>query len=210
MKKLFVTLSIGLFSLVNVALAHSPKETYALLEIKNEKLSVTLDLPWSLNNALKENNPHILDDIDEELFIEFAKAYITSNFEVRKGGELVRPTNLEILEGDHFHNARINIEFPCDELQGLSIKNTLLFNINTNQRNYHEVKIGNTRPINYITFQELQSFEIKPKSQTAGVISITIFSAASLALFSLLFIFFRKKKVLFSNPKGNSYSVSLF
>ncbi|MDW7690388.1 hypothetical protein R9C00_23490 [Flammeovirgaceae bacterium SG7u.111] len=207
MKKTVIILVIGLLSFINIALAHSPKETYATLEIKNSNLIVTLDVPWSINNALREGNPYIKDDIDEDVFIEFAKTYLILNFEVRKEEELVRPTNIEILEGDHFHNARISIEFPCSELAGLSIKNTLLFNLNPNQRNYHKVKITDATPKNYITFQELPTFQIKGKSQMAGIAPITIGSIATLALISIFFLIVRNRKIRIMKIQDSSYSV---
>ena len=150
---------ISLLCLVmTVGYAHEADEAFFKLTQKEVTVEIEAEFPWSLRNALIAFDPSLATAKDKSAFENAFIAYLKANLILKNGNgktfEFIGFT--EIKNNGHSHQNTYVITYKGSDLQ--SVYNTLLFNINAEQENYHTLFVG-TKQQAFVTTKGQEYFE---------------------------------------------------
>ncbi|MFK5974074.1 MAG: hypothetical protein QM485_12455 [Flavobacteriaceae bacterium] len=150
---------ISLLCLVmTMGYAHEADEAFFKLTQKEATVEIEAEFPWSLRNALIAFDPSLATAKDKSAFENAFIAYLKANLILKnKDGrafEFVAFT--EIRNNGRSRQNTYVIAYKGSDLQ--SVYNTLLFNINAEQKNYHSLLIGSKQQA-FVTTKEQEYFE---------------------------------------------------
>lgn len=148
--------------------AHNPSETYTDLTYKNGQLTITMELPWSIAAAVKKANPN-LGQVSNNAFLDLAVHYIKNHFKVIKDGESIPIEGPVKVPEEFSHSATLIFSCPVQQLEGLRIENTIMFNFSTKEKNYHRVIFADGSSHKFVTSPTARSFIISDKTEEAGL-----------------------------------------
>ncbi len=154
--------------------AHSPSESHSTLEIKEQQLVVQIELPWSFVNAVKQAFPIAGSLKTKNEFMPYVHKYLDQNFTIRKEGEEVSIANIKEQAGAHSHSSVMVLTFEVASSDQLAIENTIMFNLNSEQKNYHKILNTDSSDWMYLTKQEQASFVIGNHENKVAGISTTM------------------------------------
>ena len=153
LKILILLMSSNLFN----SYAHDSKEAFFTIEKKEGVIHFNAEFPWSIRNALLTFKPE-LENLDDE--IEFDNAfyeYLNSSVILKdENQKILKLTSVkEVLSHGHSHQTNYTLIFEEGNLT--EVTNTLMFNINKNQNNYH-ILTSEKGEIKFVTNQENPKF----------------------------------------------------
>ncbi len=171
-----------LLMLTSAVLAHNPSKTYMTMKAQNGQLQVQLELPWSITEAVKKEFPEIGDNTSKEEFMEFVFEYVVRNFKISKNGIEYQIIKSEFLPGDHSHSTTLELSFPLKTIKGTQIINTLMFNLNEKQKNYHTIILQDDTEFSFISTKKYPQFFVTENAINKGK------NNSLLLIFSLMFV----------------------
>ena len=135
-----VLIILGLIFLLNQILAHSPNEVSFSIYEKDTFILVDAEFPWSLRNAVfmfdsTLNKESTFQDIQNSLFLYIQVNLILTD-EAGEKLELLKVTD----QKGQSHHEEYQITFEKRPIQ--KIRNTLLFNFSSKQKNFHLLEIN--------------------------------------------------------------------
>ena len=183
-KKALLGLSYLVFP---TSFAHDTQEAFLNIEVSKESVHVKSEFPWTIRKALFKfdstlDNSTNTDDIQTS-FIR----YVQSNL-ILTDYEGIQLELLKVYQAEnagHSHQTNYNFIYKGEELH--KVTNTLLFNINDNQKNYHSLS-----KTNFTTIQKRPSFILNVSDKIN-------YYWLLLPLFSLLALLIVKLKSIFLN-----------
>ena len=132
-------------------LAHRPSESHTKIQLEKGKLTALLELPWSIAEALKKDHPTLEAGASRQAFMQGLHSYVERNFEITYQKEKLLLEGFEHLAGEHEHSAVLELTYSVDQLEGVHIRNTLMFNLNARQKNYHKVFLATGEELQFTT-----------------------------------------------------------
>lgn len=180
-------------SFINYGFAHDTNKCFFKIIQESGVIKVEAEFPWTMRNAVLEEFPELTNSKSQEDFDTALFNYIKSNFIVKNEGE-----NLELISVNNApnngHSHQNNFVFVFDGNQFNSISNTIMFNINTKQTNYHEILINN-EIFEYITLSKTMSFNVDLVSRRDNnfYLKIGIITIVLSILIGLTFLKFNRK-----------------
>lgn len=130
-------LSLLLLPLFGLELAaHNPMETFTNLGVQDGSLSLRLELPWSISDAVKATLPETKTNLSKTESYALLTNYIGANLVISHSGKVIQPESIQELPQNHGHSMILDFKYPLESLEGVKIKNTLMFNIHPKQRNH--------------------------------------------------------------------------
>ena len=193
----------GIFALAgfwaNQAIAHDPSQTSSILKIEKGQLVIRLELPKSFSRAVMlSSNQTRLRKKD---FYEYAVNYLKNHLRVTQHGKVIHHTKLEQAKGEHPHSAGLILYYPVSSLNGVKVENSLLFELDPKQRNYHRVMLKDGTSQMFLTNVPKKSFTIaasgnikKEAPSLSNANTITLTTMALLIVLCLLIWKFYKPK----------------
>lgn len=159
----------GIFALAgfwaNQAFAHDPSQTSSILKIEKGQLVIRLELPKSFSRAvILSSNQTRLRKKD---FYAYAVKYLQNHLRVTQNGKVIHHTKLEQAKGEHTHSAGLILYYPVSSLKGIKIENSLLFELDPKQRNYHRVMLQDGTSQMFLTNVPKKSFTIAASGNIA-------------------------------------------
>lgn len=139
---------------------HSPSQSHATLKVEQNQLIFSLEIPWSIAEGVKKEFREAKQAHAPKEFLRFVESYLTRHVEVREGGKAIAPVKINHLAGAHSHSATVELRYPIQSIDQLSIKNTVLFNLNSRQKNHHQVVLEDGSQVTYTTSASQTSFTI--------------------------------------------------
>lgn len=147
-----------LFLAMTVGYAHETDEAFFKLIQKENTVEIEAEFPWSLRNALIAFDPTLATakakSAFENAFIAYLKANLILKSKDGRAFEFVAFTEVE--NNGHSHQNTYVLVYKGTDLH--SVYNTLLFNINAGQENYHTLFVD-TKEQAFVTTKEQEYFE---------------------------------------------------
>ncbi|MCG1036336.1 hypothetical protein [Polaribacter sargassicola] len=171
------------------AFAHDANKTFFKIVQSDDSIIVNAEFPWTLRNALLKFKPELKNSKNK---IDFKNAffdYVAINFILKdKNGQIIELLKIEEDKSVNTHSHQNNYIFYFDNGIFYEIQNTLLFNENKNQENFHFIVLENQK-FTRITDNKNYNFNIY-KSTTNYLYWLII------PFLLLLILFFFKKYIL--------------
>ena len=177
--------------------AHDANKAFFKIQQKDDVVEVQAEFPWSIRNAVLDAFPELENSNSQNDFDTAFFKYINDNFSISKGEGLLSLVSVkEVNSQGHSHQNTVVFLLAGNNFD--AITNTVMFNIFSNQKNYHEVDI-NKQHLEFITTTKKTSFKINlnvpSKSSigkdTIGILLVLIFSI----LITFLFFKYRRKLI---------------
>ncbi len=143
MKKTFF--GIFFFCTLFQSFAHDVSKVNFKIETLSDQIKVTVDLPWTLKDALETYDPSLKEDKSRENFNRVLKNYVATHFILWSTANEKIPLKSVTTApvGDkHVHGAYFNFFFELDDIG--RIENTFLFETNQSQHNKNQIKLNDT------------------------------------------------------------------
>jgi hypothetical protein len=142
--------------------SHESNKAFFKITQNDKKIIINAEFPWTIRKALIEYNPQLENATTKEDFIYSLKKYLKQNLSLKDNNDvIIELTKLtEIENPGHSHQSNYLLEYRGNNLQNIS--NTLLFNINNVQKNYHQIIINNTE-LKFITSTKHPIFKLPKK-----------------------------------------------
>lgn len=131
---------IGLLFSINPLFSHSPNEVSFSIYKEDTFILVDAEFPWSLRNAVfmydsTLNNQSTFQDIQNSLF-----RYIEANLIIKaENEEILKLLKVTDKKGKS-HHEEYQLVFEKKTIK--SIRNTLLFNFSSKQKNFHVLDVN--------------------------------------------------------------------
>jgi hypothetical protein len=178
-------LVLGLLISINCAFSHSPNEVSFSIYEKDTSILVDTEFPWSLRNAVFISDSTLNDSSSFEEIKASLFKYVNQNFVITGvNGEQIKLLKLIDLKNQGHHE---NYQFVFEKKEIGKIKNTLLFNFSSKQKNFHLLQL-NGEKLEFVLTKKNQEITIK---ETRTISNLVI--AFSL-VFLFIVVFFLKKK----------------
>lgn len=143
----------------NIGYSHDADKAYFNILEKGSAVEITAEFPWSIRNALLQFSPELNNAKTKDEFENALFNYIKLN--LRMFDTHNRPMLLlsvkAINDEDHAHQGKYKLIFKGNYISKIS--NSILFNINNNQENYHRILLDNST-FKYTTTKDVRLFEI--------------------------------------------------
>ena len=137
------------------------------MEIQNDILTIQIEFPWSLTNAVKERFPKKWEGVTNEAFQELIKQYVAEAIELKEAGELIQASKITILNsGESSHHLNIELNYPITHNGNLTVKNTALFNTIKKPKNFHRYTSEDGQISEFITQKDQPEFTIERQLQS--------------------------------------------
>ena len=122
-----------------LVLAHEPNEAFFSFIQKENSITVHIEFPWTIRNALLDFNPKLESSTDKKDFENTFIQYIKKNLVLKdKDGNAMQFQSFEeVKHSKHSHQHNYRIIFAGKHLK--EVANTVMFNIYNNQVNYNTV-----------------------------------------------------------------------
>ena len=157
MKKIFLFLASLVICLqIN---AHSAKEAFFTFKV-DTTLSVEAEFPWTIRKALIKDYPELATIKSKTVIDSLCVEYLKENFRVFNDAGIINPVEkvVELPNSGHSHSYKVKMIFR--DLGFQTIKNSLMFNLNENQINFHEVILDGE--VQYFqTNQQKSTFKVR-------------------------------------------------
>lgn len=187
MMKALITNLFLLASVLNV-LGHDISAVEFRIDHQSEHISVQVDLPWTLKEALEKFDPSIKIDKSRNHFDKVLFNYVKEHF-VLWDADLNEIPLLYIEEtvpsDQHVHGACFKFVFRSESIS--RIENRFLFDINKRQRNIHLIQ-ENDKWVGYTTTSDRSSFNLTIKSSSQPNLLPLIVSFSFIGLFAFLLL----------------------
>ena len=148
MFRYLISLLFSVLLFISPALAHSPAETHAVLQIKQGQAQLKIELPWTISEAIQEAYPK---EKDQVVFWTLLGRYMGEHVQLSRDGVLIPASDMYQLPGDHSHSATLVLNYPTEDLRGIEVRNTVLFNLHQKQKNHLRVPLGSNEILVYKT-----------------------------------------------------------
>lgn len=147
-----------------VIFAHEVNVAYFNFTIKENRIEVEAEFPWTMRNTLLDFNPQLEHSTDKQDFEKTFVEYIKKNLVLKdQNGTVLELVQVrELPKKGHSHQNNYLLEFNGRNLD--EVTNTFMFNLYKNQVNYNNVEIENMSKT-YKTRPNATSFSIKKTSQ---------------------------------------------
>jgi flagellar biosynthesis chaperone FliJ len=163
--------------ILSIGYAHDSDKAFFQIIQKNNFVEVNAEFPWTLRNALLTYAPKLKETKDKKEFEKALFEYIKSSFiitDIDKNILELLSVN-EIKSAGHSHQNTFVLVYE----QGVpfQITNTIMFNINDNQENYHNITV-NKKSFKYLTSKNKPEFNLiqqKKESHYWFIILIILF-----------------------------------
>jgi hypothetical protein len=160
-------LVLGLLISINCAFSHSPNEVSFSIYEKDTSILVETEFPWSLRNAVfiadsSLNDSSSYKEIKTSLF-----NYVNQNFVIIDvNGKQIKLLKLIDLKNQGHHE---NYQFVFEKKEIGKIKNTLLFNFSSKQKNFHLFQL-NGKKLEFVLTKENPEKIIAEQSNLSKIV----------------------------------------
>jgi len=191
LKYILTSFLFYLFGLTNAG-AHSPSETHTTFQIQDGQLHLHIELPWSIERAVRASNPGLAQKIFSKAeFERLVKDYVLSNLIISQFGHALNPSEVKGVASGHSHSLGLQLIFQPESLENLRIENKLMFNVFEKQKNYNRVIFQDGSESLFITNLRSSSFSVPLGTMSAVgsekslewmlLIGLAVFLAVSVA-----------------------------
>ena len=170
--------------------AHNPSETFTSISFVQDNLQVTIEVPWTIADAIRKEFE--VESTSKEKFLDLAQEYLKQNFKIQSGNSLLVANNIEIIELDDGHSALYKVDYTASTLEDLKVVNTLLFNIQSEQRNYHKINYPDGRSKSFVTTVDQNHFSTEDSETDAGKGSVWKWIVAGIALLLITYLLYKR------------------
>lgn len=168
--------------------AHESNKAFFDVSKAETSIIINAEFPWTIRKALIKFNPQLESATSKNEFLKSFKDYLKKNLIlINENDEHFELVSLqEVLKSGHSHQSNYFIEYQGKNLE--KVKNTLLFNINEDQKNYHQIT-NNNIDLKFVTSAKQPLFRL-PKNITSAYLYLLLTIP-----FVLLLFFIRKKNI---------------
>lgn len=156
--KLIISL-ISLFIIPFGVVDHESNIAYFKIEQIDSTIIIHAEFPWTIRNALLEFAPELKKSKSQKMFDMAYFDYLKSTLILKDNyGNRLKLLNVDAIKnGGHSHQNEFTLTYLGKEFK--TLYNSILFNINSDQSNYHILKSESnltfkTTPINSIFINE--------------------------------------------------------
>ncbi len=153
--------------------AHETSVTYFLVEQQPTAIKVSVDLPWTIKDALEQHDPQLKVHKNKTYFQKVLQSYVTKHlllWSVDSTKIPLRTIREATPAKGHAHGAYFEFLFENGEIA--KIENTFLFEINRKQRNLHSLR----------THESKNEFATTPRSPSYVIASNTSCTQAAIPI----------------------------
>jgi len=160
--------------LTSFGFSHDSNKAFFKINQEVKYFEIEAEFPWSIRNALLEFNPELENATSKQEFIASLKRYIAKHLILssKSGNQFELMQLKEITNTGHSHQSNYSIIYKGEDLK--TITNKLLFNINQDQQNYHQLN-NDDNEVKFTTFKNQPTFNL-PNTQISNYwyLSLTI------------------------------------
>ena len=148
-----------LFLSTKLLLAHEVNEAFFTITENGNTVEVEAEFPWTMRNALIAFNPSLEHATDKNEFESTFVEYIKTHLILKDiNGNILEYLDFKQLENNgHSHQSNYLILFRGNKLH--EVINTIMFNVNDNQENYHTIDHNTTGKI-FTTNKQVNNFYV--------------------------------------------------
>jgi len=157
------------FLSVHIAFAHSIDEAYFKIYMKDAKTFVDAEFPYTIRDAVLKVYPEI-ENSTQQKFDEKVLKYFVANLKMYNNGNTFLIKNLKQLKGEHNHSVKYIFDFGRVDWSSLKIRNTIMFNINSNQKNFHTLQNEKLNK-QFTTSKDFKTWSLKEKKKSSQKIT---------------------------------------
>jgi hypothetical protein len=145
-------------------IAHESNEAFFDIIQKENTIEIRAEFPFAMRNALMTFNPSLENATSKKDFENTFIEYIKTNLILKdkNGNELKYQEYKELKNNGHSHQNNYLIVFKGNDLY--EITNTIMFNVFTDQVNYHNIII-NSKQIKFKTKEGQTHFTLKKNTK---------------------------------------------
>lgn len=193
MIRILLTLLISIT--YTLSYAHNAQEAIFNIKNKANNIEISAEFPWTIRKALLTEYPDLENNTNQIAFDHVFFNYVKSNLILsNKNHDTLRLLTINKIESSESHHN--HYVFTYQKLDYNTIKNTLLFNINTKQVNIHNFT-KDKQLLVYKTNPSSPSFDISPLKEKDNIWTVFV-TCIGIGLIVLMF------KQAFTKAKPNA------
>ncbi len=144
--------------------AHDTKEAYFKIEESEHKILIKAEFPWTIRKAVFKFKPELKNNESKEAIDNAFFEYVQSNLILKDSdGNVIKLLNIEASNDNAGHSHQSNFIFYFEKATFFKVRNTIMFNLNDSQTNFHSFVNSGDFKI-YTTSLNEPSFKCKTKA----------------------------------------------
>jgi len=135
---LFILVTAWEVLIVTTVLGHNPAETHTLIRLDEDRLTVDIELPWTINEAarlyyqIQEGNL-----VSDEATQNYLRSYVLDHLHFFQAERPVLPVKMEEIPLDHGHSIKYELIYPIETGVSIEVVNNCMLELFTDlQKNY--------------------------------------------------------------------------